>query len=124
MHRHLWCVPAVMLPICTFPWPLLPPPPSICTQAHIARVDADIARYVEDMARLAEQNRVGAARLEESETLLRDRDALEDAVGVRRPKAGRCLIQPSRVASTRVASTRVASTRVASYPTIWWLCTP
>ena len=49
-------------------------------QQNIEKMDADIARYMEDIARLNEQNRVNSTKLQESANLLKDRDTLEDAV--------------------------------------------
>jgi hypothetical protein len=49
-------------------------------QQNIERMDADIARYIEDIARLSEQNKVNSTKLAESANLLKDRDTLEDAV--------------------------------------------
>ncbi|GAX74227.1 hypothetical protein CEUSTIGMA_g1676.t1 [Chlamydomonas eustigma] len=49
-------------------------------QQQIERMEADINKYLEEIAKLTEQNRINNARLDESASLLRDRDTLEDAV--------------------------------------------
>jgi chromosome segregation ATPase len=49
-------------------------------QQQIERMEVDINKYLEEIAKLTEQNRVNNARLDESASLLRDRETLEDAV--------------------------------------------
>lgn len=49
-------------------------------QATIERLDADIAKYLEEIGRLSEHNRSNSSKLDEASRLLKERDTLEEAV--------------------------------------------